>query len=274
MRVEDIDFAISLTNQEGWGYSRADFLRFIRMDPEGTLVACAGSTPVGITTATLYGEVAWIGNVIVRPEERGKGHGRALVEKALEYSRRSGAETCWLNAYTHVVPFYESIGFRTRGRTVRLEGQGRGRLLPEPRLAHASEISAIGAFDRPYFGADRLKVLKEFYHDYGDSFFVWSKDGIEGYIVGAPYSGGVDVAPWVCDPSQAAVAEGLLYHLLASHPDATFGLNVPEENQQAIAILRSLGFETSFSTIRMYYGKGSNGIDPRGVFALGGLEKG
>jgi ribosomal protein S18 acetylase RimI-like enzyme len=274
MTPEDVDFAVWLTDQEGWGYSPEDFFRFMRMDPEGTLVAWEDSRRVGITTATSYGQVAWIGNVIVIPEGRGRGYGRALVETALEYCTDSGAETCWLNAYTHVVPFYKTLGFQETGSTVRMEGSGKGSLREDVRLVHSRELGALAAFDRRFFGADRLKVLREFYHDYGDSFFIWSNGDVRGYVVGARYKGGVDVAPWVCDPSRPQVAEALLLHLLSLRAGERVGLNVPEENEAALGILRNLGFKEAFKTVRMYHGKGTHGINTRGVFGLGGLEKG
>lgn len=274
MEPQDIDFAIQLTDLEGWGYSEQDFLRFMRMDPLGTLVGWDGSRRVGVTTATSYGEVAWIGSIIVRPEDRGKGYGEALVERALEYSRDQGAETCWLNAYPDVKGFYQNLEFKATGETIHLEGQAEGELQAEARLVHAGELDAISIFDNRYFGAQRLKVLREFYHDYGSSFLIWPAEEVVAYIVGAPYSGGVDVAPWVCDPSASDIAEKLFLHLLAQHPEESFGLNVPEENGEALTFLKSLGFGESFRTVRMYHGKGGHGIDPRGTFSLGGLEKG
>lgn len=274
MRPEDVNFAVWLTDQEKWGYTHQDFQRFMRMDPEGTLVAWEGSRRVGVTTATSYGVVAWIGNVIVHPKARGKGYGSALVEAALDYCKATGVETCWLNAYTHVVPFYQALGFRGRGGTLRLEGQAEGQPQPLVRLVHSRELEEVSAFDSPFFGADRLKVLREFYHDYGESFFIWRDKSIVGFIVGAPYTEGVDVAPWVCTPGRRDAAEALLLHLLSVHHGQRIGLSVPEENADALDILRSMGFQEAFRTERMYYGKGTHGIDPGAVFALGGLEKG
>ncbi|MFQ5986519.1 MAG: GNAT family N-acetyltransferase [Thermoplasmata archaeon] len=274
MRAADVDFAVALTNVEGWDYGPEDFQRFRRMDPQGTLVAWAGEKPVGITTATAYERATWIGNVIVAPEERGKGYGRDLVARALKYGEERGAKTSWLNAYTNVEGFYEDMGFEAVGRTLRYEGKAEGRLHGEPRLVHVSELDALSAFDRPYFGNDRSKVLAEFYHDYGEAFFVWSEEGLRGYAVGARYPGGMDVAPWVASPERPDVAEGLLLHLIAAFPGRQVGVAVPEENEVALRLVVNLGFEPAFKTIRMKYGTGTGWIDPKGVFGLGGLEKG
>ncbi|MFQ5553419.1 MAG: GNAT family N-acetyltransferase [Thermoplasmata archaeon] len=274
MRASDVDFAVTLTNVEGWDYGPEDFQRFRRMDPQGTLVAWAGETPVGITTATAYERATWIGNVIVAPEERGKGYGRDLVARALKYGEEQGTETTWLNAYANVEGFYEDMGFQAVGRTVRYEGKAEGRLQGEPRLVHMSELDVLSAFDRPHFGNDRSKVLAEFYHDYGEAFFVWSEEGLQGYAVGARYPEGMDVAPWVASSARPDVAEGLLLHLIAAFPGRQVGVAVPEENEAALRLMRDLGFEPAFETIRMAYGPGTGGIDPKGIFGLGGLEKG
>ncbi|MFQ5919170.1 MAG: GNAT family N-acetyltransferase [Thermoplasmata archaeon] len=274
MRAADVGYAVALTNEEGWDYDAEDFARFRRMDPKGTLVAWKGSRRVGVTTATAYARATWIGNVIVGPEERGKGYGRALVEEALRYGQAQGAETAWLNAYANVEGFYRDLGFEPLGRTWRYEGKAEGRLGDEPRLVHVSELDALTAFDRPYFGNDRGKVLTQFYHDYGDAFFVWQEKGILGYAVGARYADGMDVAPWVAAPDRPEIAEGLFLHLLAAFPDRQVAVAVPEENEEALSLLRKLGFEPVFETIRMASGPESGGIDPRGTFGLGGLEKG
>ncbi|MFQ6012254.1 MAG: GNAT family N-acetyltransferase [Thermoplasmata archaeon] len=274
MERADVDFAVALTNLEGWDYGPEDFHRFRRMDPEGTLVARVGSRPVGLATATAYEKATWIGSIIVEPKERGKGYGGALVERALEYGEAQGTDSSWLNAYAGMESFYADMGFRTRGRTWRYEGKAKGRLRGEPRLVHVSELDALGAFDRPYFGNDRAKVLTEFYHDYGDAFFVWEEEGIQGYVVGARYPGGMDVAPWVSHPERPEVAEGLLLHLFAAFPDRQVAVAVPGENEAALGMLGNLGFRPALETIRMATGKGTGGIDPQGIFGLGGLEKG
>lgn len=274
MEAADIPFALALTATEGWGYGAEDFHRFMEMDPQGSLVAWADDERVGLATVTSYGVTAWIGNVIVQPEARAKGVGRALVEEALAYCEAEGTESCWLNAYVHVVPFYEGLGFRSAGRTGRYQGRATGTLRPEVRLAHAEEMASLAAFDRPYFGVDRSKVLRAFYHDYGDAFYVWDEGEVLGFVVGAAYEGGVDVAPLVARPERPDVARGLLEHLLAVRVGATVGLTVPHENGEGLRTLKDLGFRLRFETVRMVRGPPKHGIDPQGIFALAGLEKG
>ncbi len=274
MTSGDVEFAIQLTDLEDWGYTPEDFRRFMRMDPDGALVAWEGSRRIGVTVATLYGKVGWIGSIIVDPEARGKGNGKALLSEAIHYVEGHGGETCWLNAYVNTEKFYREFGFKAVGNTAHFEGKAVGVVEPEARLAHAGELEEISRFDSDYFGTDRGKVLRELYHDFGDSFFIWPEAGVTGYVVGGPHPGGVEIAPWVCDPARPEVAERLLNHLMSGHSGKSFGLNVPSENAVALRVLKSLGLREVFRTVRMYRGKGEGRIDPRGIFSLGGLEKG
>jgi [ribosomal protein S18]-alanine N-acetyltransferase len=59
-----------------------------------------------------------INNVAVRPEDRGKGYGRALVEAALDHGRRAGARLALLEvrrSNTAAQRLYLSLGFAPAG---------------------------------------------------------------------------------------------------------------------------------------------------------------
>lgn len=274
LRKEDITFALQLTDSEEWGYTPEDFHRFTRLEPEGCLVAWEGQRRVGVTVVTTYGEAAWIGSVIVTPQERGKGLGQVLVEAALDYAESKGVTTSWLNSYLQTVAFYKRLGFKPAGETVRLSGMAEGTLQHEVKLASRSDIETIASFDRGFFGAPRLKLLWELYHDHGESFLLWRVGEPLGYIVGAPFPGGVEVGPWVVEPSRPEVGGMLLQHLLALYEGRTFTLSAPRENLQAQKLLAALGFQEAFRTVRMYKGRGEPGMDLQGIYAVAGLEKG
>lgn len=58
------------------------------------------------------------------PEHRGKGAGRALVERAVNHLREQGADVLWCNARLVAVPFYERLGFRIEGPRFEIPGIG------------------------------------------------------------------------------------------------------------------------------------------------------
>ena len=111
LEYRDIDDAIALTDLEAWGYTRADFRRLLALSPDGCFAAELDGRLVGVLTTTTYDGLAFLGAVIVRPDLRGKGVGKQMMEVALDYLRSHGVETVRLNAYLRAIPFYERLGF-------------------------------------------------------------------------------------------------------------------------------------------------------------------
>jgi ribosomal protein S18 acetylase RimI-like enzyme len=92
------------------------------------LVACtSGSEPVGVVWVALGrprpGE-AWIYDIEVNPEHRGKGHGRALLQAAEEEAAKHGSKSIGLNVFgTNTVArrLYESAGYQITALNMRKE---------------------------------------------------------------------------------------------------------------------------------------------------------
>jgi len=83
MQVSDLAFAAQCTADEKWAsetWSTSE--GFYRHDPNGCLLAEYADHRVGICVATSYGHCGFIGELIVRPEVRGKGVGAALLNHA------------------------------------------------------------------------------------------------------------------------------------------------------------------------------------------------
>ena len=58
-----------------------------------------------------------IGRMAVSPEWRGKGVGRALLERLLESAQIAGQQHLVLHAQTQAAGFYRKAGFAQRGET-------------------------------------------------------------------------------------------------------------------------------------------------------------
>ena len=90
-----------------------------------TLVALRGDELLGSVTLVAHDmpdrpELAhltpWVAGTFVRPEERGRGVGRALMEAAAATARSLGVSTLYL--YTSTArPFYERLGWRVVAET-------------------------------------------------------------------------------------------------------------------------------------------------------------
>ena len=272
----DVTWAIRLTDLEDWGYTPADFERLLALEPEGCFVARLGGKRVGITCTTTYGRLAFIGAVIVHPDARGGHVGEALMRAALDHLDRRGVETVRLNAYLHVVPFYEGLGFRGEYENVRYHGKavasgGGGSARPASR----EDVAAIAHFDSFYFGARRDALLARLHAEFPGTFLVLRDEGgIRGYIVANVEDGTAEIGPWVANPSAPGVATELLHALVSRLGPARVGLTAPAPNEHAARLAGELRLETAFRTLRMVRGKDAYHGLPQGVFALAGLEKG
>src|SRR5690349_9273722 len=107
MTAEDFSFADSLRASAGWNQTLRDWRRFLELDPKGCFVAelngeLAGKmppVPVGTATTTRYeNKIAWIGMVLVHPEQRRHGIGRGLLLHCIEYLKNSGVRCIKLDA--------------------------------------------------------------------------------------------------------------------------------------------------------------------------------
>lgn len=275
MTPRDLPSAIRLTDLEGWGYTHEDFRRLLDLEPGGCFVAQDEDTAVGITCSTSYGKLAFVGAVIVDPGHRGLHVGESLMNAALDHLDSIGVETVRLNAYLHVVPFYERLGFRGEYEVVRVEGTPPGSRSPNVRPAAPGEIRGLAALDAPLFGAGRRRLLVRLHKEYPDTFLVVGPPGkIDGYAVAVPGDDSTYVGPAVVLPDRGDVALDLLRHIAAESPRHPIGFAAPLANPSLPGILEALELRTVFRTRRMYRGRQAYEGNPRGIVALAGLEKG
>src|SRR5215467_8460332 len=90
LRESDIAAAMDLKRSAGWNQTEADWQTLLQHEPNGCFAAVLDDQLVGTTTTTSYGsELAWIGMVLVRPDQRRKGIATKLLETALDYLRVS-----------------------------------------------------------------------------------------------------------------------------------------------------------------------------------------
>ena len=80
---------------------------------------------IGMTTLCLYqcptGWKAWIEDVVVDQNYRGKGYGKVMIEKVIELCRNKGNVTLMLTSRPSRVAanqLYQSLGFETRETNV------------------------------------------------------------------------------------------------------------------------------------------------------------
>src|SRR5262245_51242984 len=84
MTQTDLTDPDELLRLAGWNQTPEDWCHMLELQPEGCFVAEAQSKTVlgTVTTITYGGTIAWIGMMLVHPDHRRKGIGRALMVSA------------------------------------------------------------------------------------------------------------------------------------------------------------------------------------------------
>jgi hypothetical protein len=115
--------------------------------------------------------------------------------------------------------------------------------LPKPSspidLLHTPDILDIAAFDAPYFGANRAKVLFSHLSENPGRAFV--RRGEAGQITGYIFVQSGSIGPWVADSVESA--EQLLVHALASLSfERSLSVTLPASNSEGQQLLQHYGF--------------------------------
>jgi ribosomal protein S18 acetylase RimI-like enzyme len=266
--------------REGWGHTRRDVERCWSLEPKGCFIAESDNKPVGHIFSVLFGEIGWIGLLIVNPEKRGKGIGAALVEAAINYPEENGAKTIKLEAVEEAAPLYRRLGFVDMFDSLRFRG-----MLPlnekQPRrtktvsLIHENDIPEIAEFDAQYFGANRLPILRSLHSDFSQCCFAAKENRrINGYIMARKTLDELWLGPWVCVDSQVAgFLCGTLFESMLK--EATYlRLGFPALNTNARKLVEKLGFHLAGKSIHMTRGERKNQGDVKHIYGIGGPEKG
>jgi ribosomal protein S18 acetylase RimI-like enzyme len=220
---------------------------FLARDGEGRVVATS--------VATRYASSGWIGHVFVRPELRGYGLGTRMTSVALEVLQRAGCPTILLAATDLGRPIYERMGFEIESSYHEMRGTALPRTaeLAPYRPLLPSDRGALAALDQQVSGDDRGPILTRFQD------FAWavSRQGkLAGAAVPLPWGGA-----WAALLPGAGEAEAAAFVRLL-RTVGSIGSEVvlypPDENRQALDLLRDNGFEELRTVPRMVLGKRSN----------------
>ena len=243
MAWSDLPFAAACTQAEGWLSEDLTTLQgFWLANPSGCLVAEVNGALAGICIATHYGESGFIGELIVRPEQRGLGLGATLLNEAVRWIQQHGARTVYLDGVLKAVGLYERNGFRKVTRSWRYAGKLAGQAHPQVFPMQAHHLPEVFALDRKAFGADRSFFLDRRWSLYPELGFVLvERDQMQGYILGRRGTGWLSAGPWVADPGVAA-PERLLESLALAAGGMPISLGILDTHHRACQLVESMGF--------------------------------
>ena len=271
----DIDFVMRLQELVGWGNTRADAERSLYYEPGGCFIASRNGVDVGIVNSFLYGEVGFIGNLIVAPETRGGGIGAALMNHAIRRLTSEGAGTIRLDGVQKAISLYERLGFKGEYWSLRYNSVASKAPHHSIEPMVREDLEKVSALDRRFLGLDRAQMLKRVQHDFPELCFKASKGGVfHGFIMAKPGVSNVRVGPWICDPKHSEYAEPLLNALSSKVDGRKLWIGIPELNKASVKIIEAKRFTPMPSSLRMCYGVCKKVEDTSGIFGVGAPDKG
>ncbi|MBD3185715.1 GNAT family N-acetyltransferase [Candidatus Bathyarchaeota archaeon] len=277
--LPDIPRLMPIKNQAGWNQIPGDWARLIRLNPGGCFCIQVDGEIIGtVTTTPVSSKMAWVGMLVVREDERGRGFGRMLLNQAIHYLESRGFTTIFLDATPVGKPLYLSAGFKTRGVLKRhvintlniasLEMEGvKGRL----REFSSEFMDSVCNLDKKMTGYDRRDVIKSLVSPETSKVHLKPDGTVDGYIIWREGQNFTQVGPLVA--REAEIARVLVICAMSSMNLDVGCIDVPSERQHFEIFLKGIGAVPAREFTRMYKGKHPS-FTSDGEFATSGPEKG
>lgn len=270
MSRQEMELAIEWAAAEGWNPGLYVSDAFYRADPDGFLLGLLDEEPVACISAVRYGcSYGFIGLLVVRPDQRGKGYGRQMHAAALQHleGRLVGLNT----PVSH-----QPEGFQLAWHNLRYRGLSGGLLDGSAPTIDLSILpfEQIASFDRDFFPDDRTTFLRLWLQQAGGhALGVLGSDGtLCGYGMARHCRNGYRIGPlYARTPEQASQ---LLGNLKARLPEgAALFMDLPDCNPHAAALMDSLDMQLISRSARMYNGAAPS-ILAEQTYALTSFELG
>jgi ribosomal protein S18 acetylase RimI-like enzyme len=277
LRPEDLGFADSLRALAGWNQTLDDWRRFLVMEPTGCFLAEWNGVAAGTATTLVYGlELAWIGMVLVHPDHRRRGIGRALLNHCIASLRERGVRCIKLDATPEGKEVYVGLGFKEEWTLTRWEHEGLRAEPPDDRHLRklcSSDIRLTVPLDSAAFGTSREKLAGALI---AQSSGAWGYETLLGCLAGYGLIRAGARACYLGPVVAATAADGLplVKVLLAHGAGERVFWDIPDSNLVAVAWAREQGFRPQRSLTRMFLGETTTPGDPRQQFGLAGPEVG
>lgn len=241
----------------------------------GNFVALYHGKEAGtITTLTYQNRFSWIGMVLVDPAFRGRGIGTVMLKKAIACAKSKGVVR--LDATPQGKKLYETLGFQTGRKLVRMEWQATKKLLHPDQSCNPVSIAILPELikaDTAVFGANRDKVLTHLFHHAPQyAFYIEKRGKITAYCLGRSGSNFEHIGPITAENQNDA--RDLLLTAMASCHNKPVIVDVLTENIPWVDTLKSLKFKMQRPLIRMCLGELSYPGNPALQYAIAGPELG
>ena len=256
MSLEDIEFAVNITDSMNWNLVEEDFKFMMRLEPEGCFVLLFDSERIGVAMAVSFGGVGWLGNVIVSQSHRKQGAGSLLVRHCVKYLSSKNVETVGLYSYVDKVPFYRRLGFEYDSEFAVLKGEG---FSSQPKAdvmeATRKDLKKIIDYDHSCFGASRRKLLEPIVFNPHNLCYMSIEDRkLSGYAIAKVYEETAEIGPLMCQKGRPDIATDLLKATLNRLRGFEVSMCAPKKESTILNMLMEARFRENFRVARMFFG--------------------
>ncbi len=259
MTARDLSLGMRLKEQAGWNQTEADWRRCLSLQPDGCFVAEHDGIPVGTVTTCIFGSIAWIAMVLVDVSFRGRGIGRALLDRALEFLDGRDVPSVRLDATPLGRPLYEKLGFVEEYTLTRYDGIApTAETLPDTpnKIAlcaiHPEDREGVIAFDRDVTGTDRAALLRSLFAERPEAGRMAVRDEeLLGYSTMRIGSRARQIGPFL---ATAEAGPLLLADAWRAYSGERVFVDVPVDNRAAVATVEGVGLVPQRPLYRMCRG--------------------
>lgn len=245
----EMETAVEWAAGEGWNPGLHDTEMFLPTDPQGFMCGDLGGEIVAFVSSVIYDQsYGFLGFFMVRPDMRGLGLGRKIAKASFD---RQGSRVAGLDGVVEQQDTYKRWGFKMAFSSLRYQAKGGGDLPAGLTKAAETPWSQLAAYDAACFPAQREGFLRRWVNQPGGGALAVVKGGeVRGYGVLRPCREGFKIGPLFADGP--AEAETLYQGLLAQAPGAPVFLDAPQNNPDAVALVKRHGLQPVFECGRMY----------------------
>jgi hypothetical protein len=218
--------------------------------------------------------LAWIGMVLVHPDYRRRGIGRALLEHCLDFLQHRRIRCIKLDATPLGRPLYGQLGFQEEWSLARWQRDSNPipSSLPSEcassrtRPPAANEFEELDKLDQTGFGVSRRDLLARLIASGSSLIQTSDSNALLGYACSRVGSKATYFGPATAGEATDGVT--LVRELLTTITDGPCFWDIPDPNAPAIALAEELGFSRQRPLYRMYLGENKNPGVPTRMFAI------
>ncbi len=258
---------------EGWPGIMKTMHASYACDPQGFYLLEEDQQPIASISVVTMPEIkaAYIGFYLVEKSHRGRGYGKLLLAKTMEYTaEQRGITSFGLNCVENAQPIYEHFGFKLAGiddfwkYTATSDTRVQPAAIKQVSLNTLDDhlLADIARYDFAVLGTDRSNFLRNFLFKPSTITIISQQDGIvNGYGIlsareapTAEPNPSFKIAPLYADNDM--IAGNILQAMLSNlKPDESIYLESPWNNATAASVLHELGFTKYFAQAKMYAGE-------------------